>query len=326
METADWTRASHIAHLIVDNVERVVLGKRIQVELVVMALIAGGHVLIDDVPGTGKTSLVSALARSIDCGFSRIQFTPDVLPSDVVGYSLYNQKEREFEFRAGAVMSNIVLVDEINRASARTQAALLEAMAERQVTVDQTTYRMDEPFMVLATQNPVDQQGTYALPEAQLDRFIIKLSMGYPAIEEEVDVALGQIERSQLHAVASADDVLFLRDVAASTHVSEPVARYAVELVNATRDAHELRVGASPRASIGLVDMARANAVMRGRTYVLPDDIKYLAPYVLGHRIALTHEAISLGRTPEGAIAAIVRGVSSPALSSVKIGGRHGRI
>ena len=326
METADWTRASHIAHLIVDNVERVVLGKRIQVELVVMALIAGGHVLIDDVPGTGKTSLVSALARSIDCGFSRIQFTPDVLPSDVVGYSLYNQKEREFEFRAGAVMSNIVLVDEINRASARTQAALLEAMAERQVTVDQTTYRMDEPFMVLATQNPVDQQGTYALPEAQLDRFIIKLSMGYPAIEEEVDVALGQIERLQLHAVASADDVLFLRDVAASTHVSEPVARYAVELVNATRDAHELRVGASPRASIGLVDMARANAVMRGRTYVLPDDIKYLAPYVLGHRIALTHEAISLGRTPEGAIAAIVRGVSSPALSSVKIGGRHGRI
>ena len=326
METADWTRAAAHAHLIVDNVERVVLGKRIQVELVVMALIAGGHVLIDDVPGTGKTSLVSALARSIDCGFSRIQFTPDVLPSDVVGYSLYNQKEREFEFRAGAVMSNIVLVDEINRASARTQAALLEAMAERQVTVDQTTYRMDEPFMVLATQNPVDQQGTYALPEAQLDRFIIKLSMGYPAIEEEVDVALGQIERLQLHAVASADDVLFLRDVAASTHVSEPVARYAVELVNATRDAHELGVGASPRASIGLVDMARANAVMRGRTYVLPDDIKYLAPYVLGHRIALTHEAISLGRTPEGAIAAIVRGVSSPALSSVKIGGRHGRI
>ncbi len=326
METSDWTYASRLAHLIVDNVERAVLGKRIQVELVVMALIAGGHVLIDDVPGTGKTSLVSALARSIDCGFSRIQFTPDVLPSDVVGYSLYNQKEREFEFRAGAVMSNLVLVDEINRASARTQAALLEAMAERQVTVDGTTYRLDEPFMVLATQNPVDQQGVYALPEAQLDRFIIKLSMGYPAIEEEISVALGQIERTQLHDVASKDDILFLRDVAANTHVSEPVARYAVELVNATRDARELAVGASPRASIGLVDMACANAVMRGRSYVLPDDIKYLAPYVLGHRIALTHEASSLGRTAEGAITALMREVSSPALSSVKIGGRHGRV
>ncbi|MCD8317033.1 MAG: AAA family ATPase [Eggerthellaceae bacterium] len=277
---------------LVDNIEKVIVGKREAVELVVMALIARGHVLLEDLPGTGKTSLASTLARSVSCSFSRMQFTPDTMPSDVTGFSVYNQKRGDFDFRPGGLMANIVLVDEINRASAKTQSALLEAMEERQVTVDTNSYVLDDPFMVLATQNPIEQHGTYPLPEAQLDRFLIKLSLGYPKIDEEVKVVLEtQKAKKHVEPVISGEDICTLIDMAENVAVSQNVARYAVEVVAATRSLAECRVGSSPRGSLGLISLARANALMRGRQYVMPDDIKYLAPYVLGHRLALSQDA-----------------------------------
>ena len=300
---------------IVDNIETVIKGKREQVELVVMSLLAKGHVLLEDLPGTGKTSLVKALSRTVQCNFSRIQFTPDVMPSDVTGFSIFNEKTREFEFRPGGIMSNLVLVDEINRASAKTQAALLEAMEERQVTVDGSTYAMQEPFMVLATQNPIEQYGTYPLPEAQLDRFIIKISMGYPLLKEELTVVLdGDNAKAAIRPVATSEDILFLREQARNVAVSEPVALYAVQLVNATRSMKECKCGASPRASIALVALARANALMRGRHYVMPDDVKYLAPYVLAHRIMLSHEAKVAGRDSWNVIGSVLDSVAVPGL------------
>ena len=306
-------RAADALEAIVDNVETVIVGKREPVELVVMALMARGHVLLEDLPGTGKTSLVSALAKSIDCGFSRIQFTPDVMPSDVTGFSIYNQKTRDFEFRPGGVMSNLVLADEINRASAKTQSALLEAMEERQVTVDGVTHVLQEPFMVLATQNPIEHYGTYPLPEAQLDRFIIKLSMGYPKIEEEVRVVLEtKAAKERIAPVVGMEQVKQLQRACDRVHVSEAVARYAVELAAATRALRECVCGASPRGSIALVSMARANALMRGRVYVMPDDIKYLAPYVLSHRISLTHEAKVSGIDAAAVVAAVLDTVEVP--------------
>lgn len=308
--------AATMLERICDNIETVIVGKRESVELVVMALIAQGHVLLEDLPGTGKTSLVSALSRSIDCRFQRIQFTPDVMPSDVTGFSIYNQKTHEFEFRPGGVMSNLVLADEINRANAKTQAALLEAMEERQVTVDNVTRKLAEPFMVLATQNPIEQHGTYPLPEAQLDRFLIKLSMGYPQLSEEVKVVLGvKKAKAAIRPVASIDDILALRDAAEEVYVDEMLALYAVQICAATRMARECSCGASPRGSIALVSLARANALMRGRSYVIPDDIKYLAPYVLGHRIILTHEARIDGLNPRTVIDRIVDSIAIPSVS-----------
>ena len=298
---------------IADNIETVIKGKREQVELVIMAFIAQGHVLLEDLPGTGKTSLVRALSKTVSCDFKRMQFTPDIMPSDVTGFSIFNQKTRDFEFRPGGVMSNLVLVDEINRASAKTQAALLEAMEERQVTVDGQTHKLAEPFMVMATQNPIEQYGTYPLPEAQLDRFIIKLSMGYPLLDEEVEVVLeGKSAKGAIRPVATSQDIIAMRALAETIEVSRAVARYAVQIVTSTRTMKECSCGASPRASIALVSMARANALMRGRSYVMPDDIKYLAPYVLAHRITLTHEAKVSGRKPEGVIAAILDSVAVP--------------
>ncbi|MGN0077598.1 MAG: AAA family ATPase [Coriobacteriales bacterium] len=312
--------AADMLERICDNIETVIVGKRESVELVVMALIAQGHVLLEDLPGTGKTSLVSALSRSVDCGFQRIQFTPDVMPSDVTGFSIYNQKTHEFEFRPGGVMSNLVLADEINRANAKTQAALLEAMEERQVTVDNVTRRLPEPFMVLATQNPIEQHGTYPLPEAQLDRFLIKLSMGYPQLSEEVKVVLG-VKRAKagIRPVASIEDVLALRDAAEEVYIDEVLALYAVQICAATRTARECACGASPRGSIALVSLARANALMRGRSYVIPDDIKYLAPYVLGHRIILTHEAKIDGLNPRTVIDRIVDSIAIPSVSKERL-------
>ncbi len=302
---------------IADNIETVIVGKRECVELVIMAFIAKGHVLLEDLPGTGKTSLVRAFAKTINCGFNRMQFTPDVMPSDVTGFSIYNQKTRDFEFRAGGVMNNLVLIDEINRASAKTQAALLEAMEERQVTVDAATHKLDEPFMVLATQNPIEQYGTYPLPEAQLDRFLIKLSMGYPLPEEEVRVMLESKQaKAALQPIVSKEQILGLRDLADNVHVSKAVARYAVQIVVATRSMGECSCGASPRGSIALIELARANALMRGRTYVLPDDVKYLAPYVLAHRIMLTHEAKVAGRSGQSVIATILDSVAVPSVSA----------
>ena len=309
---------------VIGNVETVIIGKREPVSLVVLALVAKGHVLLEDLPGTGKTTLVSALAKSIDCGFKRIQFTPDIMPSDVSGFSIFNQKTREFEFRPGGVMSNLVLADEINRASAKTQSALLEAMEERQVTVDSQTYPLDEPFMVLATQNPIEQFGTYPLPEAQLDRFLIKLSMGYPAFEQEVEVLeLGDRGKKALKPVVSGRDVLDIREVAARVHVSRMVMRYIVEVVTATRDNPEVQIGSSPRGGIALAALSRAWALLQGRNYVLPDDVKRLAPHVLCHRIALAHEAKVQGRTEKQVIESILSGIAVPYYDEDEVRGRR---
>ena len=298
---------------IVDNVCTVIIGKREPVELVVLALIARGHVLLEDLPGTGKTTLASTLARSIDCEFSRIQFTPDVMPSDVSGFSIFNQKTREFEFRPGGVMSNLVLADEINRASAKTQSALLEAMEERQVTVDGQTYKLEEPFMVMATQNPIEQYGTYPLPEAQIDRFLIKLSMGYPAFEQEVHVLrLGNSAKAALKPVVSGADVVTMHAIAEQVYVSDLVFNYIVEIVSSTRSNPEIKIGSSPRGGISLVALARAYALLQGRNYVLPDDIKYLAPHVLCHRITLSHEAKVQGRNEQQVLASIISAIAVP--------------
>ncbi|MBE6736098.1 MAG: MoxR family ATPase [Ruminococcaceae bacterium] len=298
---------------IVDNIETVIVGKRDVVEIVVLAMIAEGHVLIEDVPGTGKTSLISALAKTVNCGFKRIQFTPDVMPSDVSGFSIYNQKTGEFEFRHGAAMSNIVLADEINRASAKTQSAMLEIMEEKQVTVDSNTYKMERPFMVLATQNPIDQLGTYKLPEAQIDRFMIKISIGYPAYEDEVRVVLGVEEaKKQISYIASKQDVIRLIEDAEKVTVSDLVAAYIVSLVSATRNHSEIKLGSSPRGSIALKRLARAYALFCGRNYVTPDDVKLMAPYVLGHRVTLTNAAKNEGKSGPDVIGDILRDITVP--------------
>ena len=298
---------------IVDNIETVIVGKRDVVEIVVLAMIAEGHVLIEDVPGTGKTSVISALAKTVNCGFKRIQFTPDVMPSDVSGFSIYNQKTGEFEFRHGAAMSNIVLADEINRASAKTQSAMLEIMEEKQVTVDSNTYKMERPFMVLATQNPIDQLGTYKLPEAQIDRFMIKISIGYPAYEDEVRVVLGVEEaKKQISYIASKQDVIRLIEDAEKVTVSDLVAAYIVSLVSATRNHSEIKLGSSPRGSIALKRLSRAYALFCGRNYVTPDDVKLMAPYVLGHRVTLTNAAKNEGKSGPDVIGDILRDITVP--------------
>lgn len=305
--------AKSVIEAVVANVESVIQGKHDVVELVTLALVAKGHALIEDLPGTGKTTLVSALAKSIDCNFKRIQFTPDIMPSDVSGFSIYNQKTQDFEFRPGGVMSNLVLADEINRASAKTQSALLEAMEERQVTVDSKTYALQEPFMVLATQNPIEQFGTYPLPEAQVDRFLIKTSMGYPAFEQEMHVLeLGDSAKKSLTAVVRAEDILNVREVAERVYASPYVIRYIVEIVTATRNNPEVQVGSSPRGGLALLNLARAWALARGRAYVLPDDAKALVVPTLGHRIILSHEATIQGRTPAGILESIVSGIAVP--------------
>lgn len=298
---------------IIDNIETVIIGKRSAVELVVLALICGGHVLIEDVPGVGKTSLVSALAKSIACRFKRIQFTPDIMPSDVTGFSIFNQKTREFEFRPGAVISNIVLADEINRASAKTQASLLEVMEERQITVDSKTYKLQEPFMVLATQNPLESFGTYPLPEAQIDRFLIKLSIGYPSFSEEVKVvSMGKKAKASIKAVVSGQDIVMLKEAAEQIYIDPSVSRYIVEIVTATRKHPEIQMGSSPRGSIALYGICKAYALYKGRSYVIPDDVKKLAPHVLCHRIALTHEAKINKRTPQQIMDSILENIVVP--------------
>jgi MoxR-like ATPase len=313
LEQTRVDKAAQIIKRIVDNVDIVIQGKHDVVELVVLSLMARGHVLLEDLPGTGKTTLVSMLAKSVDCNFSRIQFTPDVMPSDVSGFSIFNQRTQDFEFRAGGVMSNLVLADEINRASAKTQSALLEAMEERQVTVDGTTHPLDEPFMVLATQNPIEQFGTYPLPEAQLDRFLAQLSMGYPDFAKEVQVLeLGDSAKRSVRPVATGTDVLEVRRAANEVYASKMVIRYVVEIITATRDNTEVQVGSSPRGGIALLSLARAYALTRSRGYVLPDDVKTLAPHVLRHRLILAHEAKVAGRRADDVISSILSGIAVP--------------
>jgi MoxR-like ATPase len=275
---------------VIENIEKVIIGKRNSVELAVVGLLCQGHLLIEDVPGVGKTVLARSMARSLGCSFSRIQFTPDMLPSDVTGVSIFNQVSNQFEFRSGPVMAQIVLADEINRATPKTQAALLEAMEERQVTVDGITHLLPRPFMVLATQNPIEYEGTFPLPEAQLDRFLVRLRLGYPGLEEEVNV----LERQQfvhpvttLEQIASEDDLVEAQEAVKNIFVAPEVKRYIVELSRQTRDHPEVYLGASPRGSLALFRTGQARAAMHGRDFVLPDDIKALAKPALGHRIIL---------------------------------------
>ncbi|MEN8234286.1 MAG: AAA family ATPase [Actinomycetota bacterium] len=279
---------------IADNIEHVIQGKRETVELITSCLISGGHALIEDVPGVGKTLLAKSLARSLDCSFQRIQFTPDLLPSDVTGVSVWDREAGEFVFRAGPIFSNVVLGDEINRASPKTQAALLEAMEERQVTVDAATRTLGPPFIVIATQNPIEHEGTYPLPEAQLDRFMMRLTMGYPTRLKELEMLDTHGERStfeDLRPVVHADDIVRMATIAQRLHVAEVVKGYIIDVAETTREDPDLLLGASPRASLFLQRAARTTAAIAGRDYVSPDDVKTVLKPVLNHRLIVRPEA-----------------------------------
>jgi len=300
---------------IIANIEQVIEGKTDTVRLALAVMLAEGHLLIEDVPGVGKTKLAKALARSIDCSVRRIQFTPDLLPSDVTGVSVYNQDAHDFEFKPGAVFANLVVGDEINRASPKTQSALLECMEERQVTVDGTTYELQSPFMVVATQNPIEMEGTYPLPEAQRDRFTARLAMGYPDPRHEMAMLDGHSEHDPLdalRAVSDAAEVRRLIEIVRKVYVSVPVKQYVIDLVTATRHAGDLRLGASPRASLHLLRTARAVAALEGREFVLPDDIQFLASPVLAHRLLPTPEAQISRRSTESIVADLVARVPVP--------------
>jgi MoxR-like ATPase len=282
------TIVQDVAERIIQSVCQVILGKRNEVRLTVLGLLSQGHILIEDIPGVGKTMMAKALSRAIGCTFSRIQFTPDMLPSDVTGVSLFNQKTREFEFRAGPVMAQIVLADEINRATPKTQAALLEAMEERQITVDGTTYKLDDPFLLLATQNPIEYEGTFPLPEAQLDRFLLRIQLGYPSPAEELTVLSAQQYQhpiNNMYQVVSVQELLAAQQAIREIYVADEIKRYIIDLVNASRQHPDVYLGSSPRGSLALFRTSQARAAMAGRDYVIPDDVKALAEVTLAHRV-----------------------------------------
>lgn len=301
--------------LITANIEKVIVGKRREIQYVLIPLLCQGHVLIEDVPGVGKTTLVRALARSLGCDFRRIQFTPDLLPSDVTGVSIYNQKTGQFEFQPGPIMSQIILADEINRTSPKTQSALLECMEEGQVTVDGVSHLLPRPFLVLATQNPIEYEGTFPLPEAQLDRFLLRIRLGYPSLEEERQI----VERAkqppllELGQVLSTADVTHLQQMVKQVHVESSITNYIIMLVQATRDHRDIYLGASPRASIALYRTSQALAMLHGRDYVIPDDVKEMAPLTIAHRLIIRPEAHLRGAGSEQLVAEIMEQVRVPA-------------
>lgn len=306
---------ANILQRIVDNIENVIIGKRETVELVVISLACNGHVLIEDIPGVGKTSLVSALAKSIKASFKRIQFTPDILPSDITGFTMFNQKTREFEYRHGSIMSQIILADEINRTSPKTQASLLEVMEENQVTVDGTTYKVPKPFMVLATQNPIEYLGTYPLPEAQLDRFFMKISIGYPKNEDESRILANlQYENplNNLSFVADSSDIIWVQEEIKKIHLDESLRNYIVAIVEKTRNHPDVVIGSSIRGSISLFRAAQAWAFYNSRNYVIPDDIIKMIVPVLSHRLVLSQGAKLKKIGPEDILKDIVQSVRVP--------------
>jgi MoxR-like ATPase len=300
---------------VINNVEKVIVGKAESVAFSLIAVICNGHVLIEDVPGVGKTVLTKAIARSIGCSFKRIQFTPDLLPSDVTGVSIYNQKTGNFEFRAGPIMSQIVLADEINRATPKTQSALLEAMEETQITVDGATYRLPEPFMVMATQNPIEYEGTFPLPEAQLDRFMMNIKLGYPNVSDEMNI----LDTHQFHhpledleQIMAADELVLIQKQVRSIHVDPSIREYIVAIANATRNHNNIYLGSSPRGSLALYRTSQALAAIRGRGYVIPDDVKLLAKPTLAHRIIVTPAARVRAITSAAVLDEILQSVPVP--------------
>ena len=311
----DTTSPTLVARRIIENVAKVIVGKTSVVEQAVAALIAQGHLLVEDVPGVGKTMLAKSISTSIGCSFKRIQFTPDLLPSDVTGLSIYNQQKGAFEFREGPIMAQVVLADEINRATPKTQSALLEAMEEHQVTVDGTTHHLESPFLVMATQNPIEYEGTFPLPEAQLDRFLMRISLGYPDFNEEIAI----IERQEqthpidsLGAVTTPEDIRHLQQAAKSVYVDQLVRQYVVSLTEATRRHSEVTLGASPRASLGLFRATRALALVQDRDYVIPDDVKLLASSVIAHRLVLSSSARMRGVHSTDVVDDLLRTVPIP--------------
>ena len=310
-----------VINRIIGNIEKVMIGKRDVAELSLIALLAQGHVLLEDVPGVGKTMMVRALAKSVGANFRRIQFTPDLLPSDVTGVSIYNPKELEFQFVPGPIMGNIILADEINRTSPKTQSALLEAMEESSVTIDGVTHQLQKPFFVMATQNPIEYEGTYPLPEAQLDRFLLKMNMGYPTVEEEIEVltrvqVAAPIEK--LESVVSLDELLTLQNEVRQVYVDETIKKYIVELATATRENASVYLGVSPRGSIALMRASQSYAFIQGRDYVIPDDVQFLVKAVFAHRMILKSETKFEGITAEEIINRIIGQVPVPVQRIVK--------
>ncbi|MEX1020264.1 MAG: MoxR family ATPase [Litorilinea sp.] len=309
MELSDFYRR------VDENVGKVIIGKTEAVQLLVVALLCEGHVLLEDVPGIGKTTLAKALARSVNCTFARIQFTPDLLPSDITGLNFFNQKHQEFQFRGGPVFSQILLADEINRATPRTQSALLEAMQERQSTIDGETYPLSSPFMVIATQNPIELEGTFPLPEAQLDRFMLQIRMGYPTLAEEDEILVRYARQdpiTDLQPVVETGDLLALQTQVRAIHVSEPVRHYLLEIVHKTRDHPVVQLGVSPRGSMALYRASQALAALNGRDFVIPSDIQTLCPPLLTHRIHISAQTRLRGRTAAEVIAEIAESVPVP--------------